>query len=207
MNHDTPERLDTVPEPDTNPGTPSGRRPTARRPILVGAAILVGGLGAAACGGAASLASSPPRTANLARPGTVQVRNVPGVGPVLVDSAGRTLYLLSADRQEAATCTASPQCAAAWPPLDLAPTSSPVAGSGIHSPLLSTIMAANGARQVTYNRWPLYTFTGDHGPGQARGQGIHGFGGVWSAVSASGQPATTTAPAPMGPSSSGNGGY
>ena len=50
--------------------------------------------------------------------------------------------------------------------------------------------------QVTYKGGPLYTFTGDHGRGDANGQGF-GFNdvGVWHAAAVSGSappPATTT---------------
>jgi len=52
----------------------------------------------------------------------------------------------------------------------------------------------------TYIRHPLYTFSGDSGPGQAGGNGISAFGGAWHAVTTSG----TVAPA-SSPSSSGGG--
>ncbi len=48
--------------------------------------------------------------------------------------------------------------------------------------------------QVTYKGGPLYTFTGDHGRGDANGQGFKDVG-VWHAGAVSGSappPATTT---------------
>ncbi len=48
--------------------------------------------------------------------------------------------------------------------------------------------------QVTYKGGPLYTFTGDHGRGDANGQGFKDVG-VWHAAAVSGSappPATTT---------------
>ena len=57
--------------------------------------------------------------------------NVTGVGTVLVDSSGRTLYMLTADKGDHVTCTASP-CTAVWPPV-IAP-SAPSAGAGRRRP-------------------------------------------------------------------------
>ncbi len=195
----------TVPAPDA---------PTRRRipkPAMVGAALLVGGLAAAACGSTLSHSAAPATSPSASAPGTVQISTVAGVGPVLTDSSGRTLYLLSADHQTMATCLASPACAEAWPALELpARTTQPVAGQGVQTSLLSTTPTPDGGRQVTYNHWPLYTFSGDSGPGQDHGQGVHGFGGVWSAITHDGQAATTVAvpPAPSTGSAGGSsGGY
>ena len=140
----------------------------------------------AACGtSTAPRASTAPQPAN-ASTATVQVASEPGVGDVLVDGAGRTLYLFSPDQARAATCSGS--CAAAWPPLLTG--GHPVAGSGTKSALLGTVTDGNGATQVTYNHWPLYTYVGDNGPHQANGQDVNSFGGLWSAVTASGTQAS-----------------
>jgi hypothetical protein len=39
-----------------------------------------------------------------------------------------------------------------------------------------------GREQVTERGDPLYRFSGDAAPGDARGQGISSFGGVWRVV-------------------------
>ncbi len=195
------------------------RRARRRRPVLIGAALLAGGLAAAACGSSASHASTPttsPTTAGSSTPasstsgsstsgaGTVRDTNVPGVGSVLVDATGHTLYLLSGDHQQQSTCLAMAGCAAVWPPLELgAGQSAPVAGPGVQQSLLSTVKGPDGKAQVTYNHWPLYTFAGDSGPAQDKGQGIQSFGGVWSAVTSSGQ-AAKAAPAASPSTSSGS---
>ena len=122
--------------------------------------------------------------------GTVVAAKATGVGTVLVSSAGRTLYLFAPDKQKAVTCTGA--CAGYWPPLYV--TGKPVAGAGIKASLLGTIKAPNGKTQVTYNHWPLYTFMGDSKAGQANGQGVNAFGGLWSAVTTTGSPAVATPP-------------
>ena len=53
----------------------------------------------------------------------------------------------------------------------------PTAGGAARKPLLGTVRRKDGKRQVTYHRWPLYTFAGDSGPGQAHGNGLVSFGG------------------------------
>jgi predicted lipoprotein with Yx(FWY)xxD motif len=52
---------------------------------------------------------------------------------------------------------------------------------------LSTVDNPSGGLQLTYDGWPLYTFAGDSGPGQANGEGV---GGVWFAMTPDGAKAT-----------------
>ena len=58
---------------------------------------------------------------------------------------------------------------------------------------LDTIPRSDGARQVTYNGHPLYTFVKDHKPGDVNGQGLTAFGAAWFAVSAAGNQISSTA--------------
>jgi len=115
---------------------------------------------------------------------------VKGLGTVLVDGQGMTLYLFVPDKQSGvSTCYGS--CAQGWPPLVL-PTgvTAPVAGGGARSSLLGTSHRSDGTVQVTYNKWPLYTWVGDSVPGQATGQGIDNLGGLWYVLSPSGSTVT-----------------
>jgi predicted lipoprotein with Yx(FWY)xxD motif len=50
----------------------------------------------------------------------------------------------------------------------------------------STQVAYNGSTQVAYNGRPLYYFAHDTAAGQANGQGIKAFGGVWLVAALSG---------------------
>lgn len=117
------------------------------------------------------------------------------VGSVLTNTKGFTLYWFSPDTSTKSKCNGS--CAAAWPPV-AGPVS---AASGVSlSGKLGTITRSDGSKQETYNGHPLYTFSGDGGPGQTGGNGISAFGGIWHAVTSSG----TVAPA-SSPSSNGGG--
>ena len=53
---------------------------------------------------------------------------------------------------------------------------------------VASTTATSGAKIATAGGWPLYTFVQDQKPGDVTGEGISSFGGVWYAVSPSGQP-------------------
>jgi predicted lipoprotein with Yx(FWY)xxD motif len=170
--------------------------------------------GVAACGssgygtagtGSSSSSSQSPAAAGAANPAiTVAAASVPGVGTVLVNGSGRTLYLLTSEKSGTLTCTDDNGCTKVWPDTELpSGTLKPIAGSGIQESMLSTIKGPSGALYITYAGWPLYTFSGDPGPGQAKGQGIVSFGGTWETLTPAGTPVTTTSTT----SSSGGSGY
>jgi predicted lipoprotein with Yx(FWY)xxD motif len=159
-------------------------------------------LAVAACGGGGAATAATPRTSSGA-PATVGVANS-SLGSVLVDSAGRTLYLFKADVGKTSACAGG--CATAWPPLLV--TGIPTAGTGLTASKLATITRPGGSRQVTYNGHPLYLFIKDKKPGDVNGQGVTAFGAAWYALSPSGNQASATAPSPAsGGSSGGSYGY
>src|SRR5947209_12016392 len=93
---------------------------------------------------------------------------------VLVNRAGLTLYSLSAETKGRFICTGS--CVTVWHPLVVRRGQKP---TGAHS--LGTIRRPTGQTQVTYKGKPLYTFSGDHKPGDAKGEGFKDVG-VWHAA-------------------------
>jgi predicted lipoprotein with Yx(FWY)xxD motif len=105
-----------------------------------------------------------------------------GLGSVLTDAKGRTLYLFTRDSGNTPSCTGA--CTSVWPPL----TSSTAAqvGTGASASLLGTVSNAGGRQQVTYNGHPLYYYVGDVNPGDTNGEQLDQFGGLWYAVSPSG---------------------
>jgi predicted lipoprotein with Yx(FWY)xxD motif len=107
---------------------------------------------------------------------------------VLADGPGFTLYAFMPDHQGRSQC--SGVCAQAWPPLILpAGIPRPAARDGAEAALLGTVRRPGGARQVTYDGWPLYLWEGDHEPGQATGQADDM--GLWYVLSADGSVDTT----------------
>jgi len=132
---------------------------------------------------AASVQSTPPFY-------EVRTGKVKGLGTVLVDGQGMTLYLFVPDKRSGRS-TCYKLCAEGWPPLRLpAGVTRPVAGRGVKASLLRTTRRTDGTTQVMYNRWPLYLWVGDSEPGQATGQGINNLGGLWYVLSPDGNAIT-----------------
>lgn len=125
---------------------------------------------------------------------------------VLVDSNGMTLYWFVPDTSSKSNC--SGQCATYWPPVKGPVT----AGSGVTG-TLGTITRSDGTKQATYLGHPLYTYVGDKGPGQNKGNGLNISGGLWWEMTVSGStpPANAGAAATSSPKSTatsgGGGGY
>ena len=147
------------------------------RKAVVGAALAVLAVVLTACGGGdeqGSGATATTAVAQQAAEGTVAVAST-GLGEVLVDAKGRTLYVFTKDKGDQSVC--SGKCAAAWPALTV--TGAATAGTGVQASLLSTSKQANGSTQVTYGGKPLYYFAGDTAAGDTKGQGLNG---VWFVV-------------------------
>jgi len=122
-----------------------------------------------------------------------------GLGRILVDGRGHTLYLFAKDQQGKSACGGA--CAGFWPPLIA--TGKPLAGAGSRAALLGTTRRADGRLQVTYNHHPLYTFTKDKRKGDTNGEELNVFGAKWYAVSAAGAKVASTTSSTSG----GGGGY
>ena len=120
-----------------------------------------------------------------------------GIGMVLTNAKGYTMYWFSIDTPTASKCTGS--CTTFWPPVK-GPVS---AASGVSLPgKFGTIKRSGGTIQATYDGHPLYTYAGDKAPGQTKGNGLHLSGGLWTAMTPSG-----SKPAPSPSQSSSSGGY
>jgi predicted lipoprotein with Yx(FWY)xxD motif len=135
----------------------------------------------AGCGSNGSSGSSDTASGNATE--TVAVKQVDGVGNVLADSSGRTLYASDEETNGKILCTGT--CSSFWTPLaaDGTPTAAPGVGQ------LGVIDRPDGTKQVTIDGRPLYTFTQDS-PGQAKGNDFSDeFGSqhfTWHAVMADG---------------------
>ncbi len=189
-------------------------RAIKRMPQLSALPLLVGGvLALAGCGGSSSTtgsttttsSSSPPTTSSSAGAyGTsptaassaaastsasagvqISTKTISGLGPVLVNAAGRTLYMFTPDNHAKVTCLSS--CASLWPPAKLSSGQKAAAGGEAKTSLLGSDPNPEGGAVVTYAGWPLYTYAADSGPGTANGQGVSANGGLWYVLSPSGK--------------------
>jgi predicted lipoprotein with Yx(FWY)xxD motif len=168
------------------------KRPLILLPLLavVAAAVVVVAIASGSSGGGSSstssksinYGSSPAATAaKPAAPASAAARIATadhGLGPMLVDSQGRTLYLWQADTGMSSTC--SGECATDWPPATT--SGAPHAAGSAKAALLGTTKRSDGTMQVTYAGHPLYRFAGDGKAGQVNGQGSSAFGAPWLVV-------------------------
>jgi predicted lipoprotein with Yx(FWY)xxD motif len=140
-----------------------------------------------ACGGSSSSSSSSSAASNPAtspaaagqpsggaglpvKGTTVLIVEHSALGWVLATAKdGLVVYTYSGDTKGGMpTCTGS--CAAVWPAL----TGIPMVSAADTLPgTLGTVTMANGAKQITYNGYPLYLFKGA-GPFSTKGQGLEG---------------------------------
>jgi predicted lipoprotein with Yx(FWY)xxD motif len=120
-------------------------------------------------------ASTPPPAATSTGTGTGLRTTVIGGTTVLTNARGFTVYSFAPDTPATSKCYGS--CAVYWPPV----TGTPVASSGLPG-RIGTITRTGGARQLTYNGHPLYTYIGDSAPGQAHGNNLNLNGGLWHEV-------------------------
>ncbi|GAA2736268.1 SCO0930 family lipoprotein [Streptomyces nogalater] len=113
----------------------------------------------------------------------LSVREDPKLGKIVVDRAGMTVYRFMKDKawpRPVSNCTGA--CLEKWPavgPVDADDT------EGVTKKGLMSFTRPDGARQMTVDCRPVYTFSGDKAPGDTTGQGV---GGTWYAVSPDGKP-------------------
>jgi predicted lipoprotein with Yx(FWY)xxD motif len=115
----------------------------------------------------------------------ITLSSAKGVGPVLVDAKGFTVYDFHKD--EGATSSCYGACAKGWPPV--LTEGPPTAGEGAAAAKLGTTERKDGTTQVTYAGHPLYTFVEDRKPGEANGNNVDAFGAEWYALQGSGEDA------------------
>ncbi|MBP2414669.1 putative lipoprotein with Yx(FWY)xxD motif [Arthrobacter stackebrandtii] len=119
-------------------------------------------------------------------------------GTILVNGAGMTLYYYDHDTKGESASACTGPCISLWPAVTTTaatPTIEGVTGT------VGTITGTGGAKQVTLNGLPLYTFAGDKKPGDTTGQG---YGGIWWVVGPDGAKVTSTSPMPSSSSYGGS---
>jgi predicted lipoprotein with Yx(FWY)xxD motif len=151
--------------------------------LILGILVIALGLAVGATG---ALAAGHSAGSNV----TVKVAGT-GLGRILVDGRGHTLYLFEKDnlylfeKDKRGTSACNGPCSSFWPPL-LATFARPLTAGGAKAALLGTTKRDDGRSQVTYNHHPLYTFVKDTKKGQTTGQGVKAFGAEWYVVSPGG---------------------
>jgi predicted lipoprotein with Yx(FWY)xxD motif len=172
-----------------------------QRIVLLSAAGLASALLLGACGSSMDNASSgtspsrvaPVATASASEPATsapagsghlaittmLMAKAVEGVGSVVTDDKGMTLYRYDKDEAHPSKWTCSGTCTKTWMPVMVQDS---VKTMGVDKSLLGTVHR-DGRTQLTLGGWPLYRYMGDTAAGQANGQAADG---MWYAVTPSG---------------------
>lgn len=163
---------------------------------------------AAACGSSSSTTTSATThsapasstSSSSSVPPGLSTRKLSGLGVILTNERGRTLYTFSPEKGGKIACTGS--CATLWPPLTTSGQEPKLYSATVHSQLVGTVADPAGGKIITYAGWPLRTYTSDTVAGAANGQGV---AGKWYVISPSGNVITRTAGSSSS-SSSGSGG-
>jgi predicted lipoprotein with Yx(FWY)xxD motif len=170
------------------------------------AALLV--LAAAACGGSSASSMQHSGVAGASHMTTAVVVKTGKVNGhvVLVNAQGHTLYAFMRDNRKKVTCTGS--CASFWPALKQKGTTKASAGGAAKASLIGADKNPGGGWSVTYSKWPLYTYVGDHGAGTAKGEALNLNGGYWYVLSPTGAVIKSlTSTSGGGTTTSGGGGW
>lgn len=166
----------------------------------------------AACGAAATSSSSGGSGPGASTGMTVSTGTT-SLGTVLTDEHGLTVYYFLPEKGGVTTpCDAT--CLTNWPPV--VATGTPSSSSGVTGTLSTVSITLNGAsvNEVTYNGWPLHTFSGDSASGDVNGQNVENTwfaaepGTTANETGATQASSTTATPPPAAtPSSTSTGGY
>jgi predicted lipoprotein with Yx(FWY)xxD motif len=110
-----------------------------------------------------------------------------GLGKVVVNSEGFTLYLFAHDSANPPRATCDGECALTWEPVSAQAGSVSVAG--VDQRGVGEVTRSDGTKQMTYEGWPLYRYLPDQKPGDTTGQGQ---GGLWFAIGPDGKKVAAT---------------
>jgi predicted lipoprotein with Yx(FWY)xxD motif len=112
----------------------------------------------------------------------LQSVNVSGFPGALANQSSKTLYVLSVEKGAKLKCKGS--CLTAWIPVSVKNSVTKVSLGPDVRGKIGFVARTSTTKQVTYNSYPLYTFSGDSASRQAHGEGKSFAGGTWYVVKA-----------------------
>ncbi|HVK20963.1 MAG TPA: hypothetical protein VM677_06355 [Actinokineospora sp.] len=148
------------------------------------ASALIGAFALSACTAGQQTAGAPVAEPQVLAKVTLAAADVDGLGKVVTDVDGRTLYRFDKDKAKPPTSNCDGECAVAWPPALAGETD--IAADGVDEGIIGTLERGDGTMQLTLDGWPLYRFAKDKASGEAKGQGV---GGTWYAATPEGKKA------------------
>jgi predicted lipoprotein with Yx(FWY)xxD motif len=159
-----------------------------------------GGVGAGYGGNGGGQPAGASKQPTAAHGPVVAARTLAGVGTVLVDRSGKTIYSPQQEEHGKILCMGS--CLGFWFPVSVGSGTPLHAPQGVNGVLGTVHRADDGLTQLTFNGRPLYTFRLDRAPGQLHGNNFSdSFGGrsfTWQVVAASGAASSSTQSAKPG---------
>jgi predicted lipoprotein with Yx(FWY)xxD motif len=196
----------------------NGATTTKRMAVGAGlglAAVVISACGSSSSGGSNVTSGGQPTAGSTSDSGgssspatSFSVANVSGLGKVLVDGRGHTVYVLTKNGTKNATCTDENGCTAIWPDLSFPDgVHRASAGNGVNAAMLKSKNESDGETYATYNGWLLYEYSGDSAAGQTHGEGVNDQWGTWYALTPAGAPVTAKTTTASTSSSSSGGGY
>ncbi len=126
----------------------------------------------------------PSESVPTAAGGTLVTTAESQFGEILFDDTGQAIYLFDKEKTTSPECY--DECAEAWPPV--LTEGAPIPAQGVLSDELGSTTRTDGTTQVTYADHPLYYYAHE-GKNQVLCHNVSGFGGLWLAVTPSGDPA------------------
>jgi predicted lipoprotein with Yx(FWY)xxD motif len=133
-----------------------------------------------------SIQPPPSESVTVPAKGTLITTAESQFGEILFDGTGQAIYLFDIEQTTSPECYED--CAEAWPPV--LTEGAPSAAQGARSDELGTTIRTDGTMQVTYAGHPLYYYAHE-GKNQVLCHDVRNFGGLWLAVTPSGDPAAT----------------
>ena len=138
-----------------------------------------------------ALALAPMVSASGASLPTLKSANVAGSSGALVNHSSRTLYLLTSEKGAKIKCASG--CLTAWPPLLVKSTVKTISLGANVKGKIGFVTRSKTMKQVTFNSYPVYTYSGDSAALQSTGEGIVAFGGTWYLIKANSTSAGSSA--------------
>lgn len=167
-------------------GTPVSRNQLVVSAVLTALAMVT----LSACAGAgngseqyvepANAAVVEPVAPAVAAPFTLTAVEKDGLGTIVTDQDGMTLYRYDLDSAEPPQSNCAEDCASTWLPV---PAVREVRVDGLDDNVVGRVQRSDGSTQLTVAGWPAYRFTGDTAAGQTNGQDK---GGQWHALTPQG---------------------
>ncbi|WP_405877691.1 hypothetical protein OG747_03575 [Streptomyces sp. NBC_01384] len=157
----------------------SGTNPGSVAPVATAATAATESATSAPAG------SSDSGSGHMATTTMLMAKAVKGMGSVVTDDKGMTLYRYDKDQATPSKWTCAGECTKTWMPVM---EQDSVQTMGVEKSLLGTVHR-DGMKQVTLGGWPLYRYMGDTKAGQMNGQAKDK---MWYAVTPSGEKSTMT---------------